>query len=150
MRQISIAVYVSQHVPEEVWQSVVHKHLGQMQAQAVAKGLGTKWKCEYKNGTTTYLVGQDGTEFYIYRQGDRPSDVTNGRVVTAEIASEMSLDEYTQSVKDALRTKAEGKLQSDELDSLLKPYKTVIFMGFSNDLAASEVAEKIIESLQGH
>ncbi len=147
MRKVPITITVSRTVPERISRKIIDC-LGQMQEQAIERGLGTSWKCGYKDGKKTYYVGQEGTRFLIHREGDTPNDLMGGTEITAEALADLTLKEYTSQVKAVLQEKAVGRCEADKLDEVLRHFKTSIFVGFTNSLSCDEVAKTIIEAMR--
>lgn len=148
MQRMKITIVVSRNVREKIWRDVFDNRLGQMQAQAIARGLGTSWKCEFRHGGTTYFVGQEGAQFCIHKQGDTEADLRNGTIINATALGSMTLEEYTQNVRDVLQEKADATFPENMLAELLQIYKTVVFIGFTNDVPVVEVADQIITSVR--
>ena len=168
MKKMPITVWVSQRVPERVWRDALAK-LGEMQKEAIGRGIGTDWKCEFRHETGIFFVSQKDREFMICRDGDKPQHVKRGLRIEATAYVE---EEPPAAAKPGLTRKPEAVLQGyrDEVirevkrlavanpsqqqqldvlcEELARCYQKPIGIGFLAEMSSHDTAKHIIDSLR--
>ena len=167
MKKIPITVYVSKTVPEKVWRDALAK-LGEMQATAIAKGIGRDWKCEFQHKDGIFFVAQKDTEFMIHRDGDEPHHVKHclrikatayaedksqeSHLVPAKKPEAVLKDYRNEVIREMKRLAVNNPSQREKLDEVCEKlatyYENPIRMGFLGEVSTHDTACHIIESLR--
>jgi hypothetical protein len=164
--KIPITVRVSRRVPERIWRDAL-ANLGEMQKEAISRGIGTDWKCEFRDKQGIFFVCQKDTEFMIYCDGDEPQDINRGLRIkatayageppvaakpgpksTPKLALEDYRDQVIREMKKLANIEPSQKRQFDEAcQELVRYYENAIGVGFLGELPARDTARHIIDSV---
>jgi hypothetical protein len=139
-----------------------------MQKEAISRGIGTDWKCEFRDKQGIFFVCQKDIEFMIYCDGDEPQDINRGLRIKATAyvgeppvaakpwskstprgALEDYRDQVIREMKKLANIEPFQKRQLDEAcQELVRYYENAIGLGFLGELPACDTARHIIDSVR--